>query len=70
MEEKYAIALESFNSAPPLKKGERYLRMLVVDDDSQGNNYLFIAPSLYTIHRGRLIPSFDPEWLSILKENV
>lgn len=70
VDEKYAMALESFNSAPPLKTGERYLRMLVVDDDSEGNNYLFIAPSLYTIHPGRLIPSFDPEWLSILKENV
>ncbi|KAF7973335.1 hypothetical protein HWV62_14388 [Athelia sp. TMB] len=70
VDNKYAIALESFAGASPRKAGERHLRMLIVDDNSGHNNQMFVSPSLYAIPSDRVIPSFDPEWLSILKENA
>lgn len=66
----YASAVQAFDGMPPLKTGERHLRMLIVDDNSKEDTRVYVSPSMYTIPPGRAIPSFDPEWLSIFKENA
>ncbi|KAF7969922.1 hypothetical protein HWV62_20063 [Athelia sp. TMB] len=71
VDERYACVLETFEYVPPLSPGERRIQILVVDDNpDDGSQHVFVVPSQGIITPRNIVPSFDPEWLSILKENA
>ena len=69
VDEKFAMALGQFSTDVVLQSGERLLRVLVVDESSD-EFPLDFAPVSFIIAAGRIFPSFNPEWLSIFKENA
>ena len=69
LDEKSASVLEVLPGATSLEAGERLLRVLMVEDSSEDFPTI-LAPLEFVIPAKKLFPSFDPEWLSILKENA
>ncbi|KAF7968993.1 hypothetical protein HWV62_28726 [Athelia sp. TMB] len=69
LDEKSASVLEMLPSARSLEAGERRLRVLLVDDCLDVFP-TFIAPFEFVIPAKKLFLAYDPEWLSILKENA
>lgn len=75
VEKKYPSAMGAIAGVvPPLKPGERLMKFLLVNDNLDGDTEvpIMVAPNAYVIPRERFsfMPSFDPEWLSKLKEDT
>ncbi|KAF7974958.1 hypothetical protein HWV62_10683 [Athelia sp. TMB] len=69
LDEKSANVLEMLPGATSPEAGERLLRVLLVEDNSEDFPTI-LAPLEFVIPAKKIFPSFDPEWLSILKENA
>ncbi|KAF7969770.1 hypothetical protein HWV62_26074 [Athelia sp. TMB] len=69
LDEKFARSLGQFSSNVVLEPGERFLRVLLVDENSDEFPPDFALVSCI-ISGERIFPFFNPEWLSIFKENA
>lgn len=69
LDEKSAGVLKMLPGAASPEAGQRLLRVLLVEDNSEGFPTIF-SPLEFVIPAKKIFPSFDPEWLSILKENA
>ncbi|KAF7968995.1 hypothetical protein HWV62_28730 [Athelia sp. TMB] len=69
LDEKFARSLGQFSTNVVLEPGERFLRVLLVDENSDEFPPDFALVSCI-ISGERIFPFFNPEWLSIFKENA